>query len=377
MTGAARWKFAGALGIYSAGGLFWAFLPYFVGLQIAGGGMTEAQAGLLGSAYLMGFSGASLTAVWWVSKVNWRVLTMIGTAVIIASFWLLQGLTVYIAQLLSVALIGISMGSFWSIAYRIFGASENPDRSFAMAIVVSYIFLAAISYTIGRFIAPSYGLAGSALVLSIVLALLAISVKVLPKGTEKGESETVVIDYRPPVPLALALLGLLATGLAFAAVWAFAERIGVAAGFDESQISPAIAGNLLASAAGSTVATLIGSRKGRGLPLMLGLFLFAGCILLLTQSSVFLLYALGVTGLGFFVGFVLPYQMGAISSADTAGRFVVMIAAAQGLGSAMGTYGGGMVFDLGGARLLAGFAAATLVVSALLFAPILKAGTQR
>ena len=64
MTG--RGVFTGALGIYTAGGLFWAFLPFFVGLQVGAGGMTQAQAGSLGSAYLVGFSLASLTGLWWV-----------------------------------------------------------------------------------------------------------------------------------------------------------------------------------------------------------------------------------------------------------------------------------------------------------------------
>ena len=40
-----RGAFGGALGIYTAGGLFWAFLPFFVGLQVGTGGMTQAQAG--------------------------------------------------------------------------------------------------------------------------------------------------------------------------------------------------------------------------------------------------------------------------------------------------------------------------------------------
>ena len=60
-TADGRRAFTGALAIYTAGGLFWAFLPFFVGLQVSSGGMTQAEAGSLGSAYLVGFSLASLT----------------------------------------------------------------------------------------------------------------------------------------------------------------------------------------------------------------------------------------------------------------------------------------------------------------------------
>ena len=325
--------------IYGRGSLL-AFLPYFIGLQISAGGMTETEAGALGSAYLAGFSLASLTAMWWVARVNWRMLTIGASALIIACLWLLQGIDAYSARFGAVALIGLSMGSFWTLAYRVFGSTENPDRSFAIGIVVSYTTLAGISYIIGQFVAPNYGLTGSALLLSAIIGLLAVSAIFLPKEPAGGANSSTQISYRPPTSIALALIGLLGTGLAFASVWAFAERIGVAAGFDKNAISSVIASNLLASAAGSLLATFVGVKIGRTAPLIGGMILFALCILLLMRADVFPLYAIAVLGLGFFVGFVLPFQMGAISAADAAGRFVVLIAAAQGLGSAFGAYAG-------------------------------------
>ena len=75
--------FAGALGIYTAGGLFWAFLPFFVGLQVSTGGLSEAEAGSLGSAYLIGFSLTSLGALWWVPRIDWRVTTAGAAAVVV------------------------------------------------------------------------------------------------------------------------------------------------------------------------------------------------------------------------------------------------------------------------------------------------------
>ena len=367
-------EYLGGLGIYTAGGLFWAFLPYFVGLQVSAGGMSEAQAGALGSAYLGGFSLASLTAMWWVTQVNWRVLTVVAAALIIACLWSMQGIDAYGVRFISVALIGLCMGSFWAVAYRIFGATENPDRSFAIGIVVSYTVLAAVSYVVGQFIAPRYSLTGSALLLSVIIALLAVSAIVLPQGAAGDTDVSKEISYRPPLSIALALIGLLGTGLAFASIWAFAERIGVGAGFDKNAISPVIASNLLASAAGSLLATVVGVKFGRVKPLIGGMALFVLCVLLLTRADIFLLYAIAVSGLGFFVGFVLPYQMGAIGAADTAGRFVVLIAAAQGIGSAFGAYAGGFTFDIGGAPQLSLFAAGALVVSAALFIPILRSG---
>lgn len=365
-----RRGFAGALGIYTAGGLFWAFLPYFVGIQTSSGGMTQAQAGSLGSAYLVGFSLASLTALWWATRSNWRILVVAASVAIVLSLYLLQQSESYGLSLVSVCMIGLMMGSFWTIAYRVFSASSNPDRSFATGIVIAYSALALVSYIIGQYIVPQYGLRGSAFLLGAIIIVLGFSAFFIPPGTDANTDSQASISYRPPLPVGLALLGILTTGFAFAAVWAFAERIGVGAGFDSSQISPVIASNLLASAAGSVLATVLGTKFGRKTTLLFGMAIMIGAILALSGAEAFWLYATAIAGMGFAVGFVLPYQMGALAALDVDGRFVVLIAAAQGLGSAAGPFLGGLAADMGGIRSLVIVAIIALVLSALIFASI-------
>lgn len=368
MTG--RGSFTGALGIYTAGGLFWAFLPFFVGLQVGAGGMTQAQAGSLGSAYLVGFSLASLTGLWWVPRFNWRVLIGTGAAIIILCLFTLAATDSYSVSIGSVFAIGLMMGGFWTIAYRIFGASANPDRSFAIGIVVAYTALALVSYVVGQFVVPDHGLRGSAYLLSAVIVVLGFSALLVPSGSGEDPEQSVAISYRPPLRVALALLGILATGFAFAAVWAFAERIGVAAGFDSSRISPVVASNLLAAAAGSVIAMVLGTRFGRRWTLLAGMALMVAAILSLSWSETYSLYAIGIVGLGFTVGFVLPYQMGTLAALDTEGRFVVLITAAQGIGSAAGPALGGAAIDAGGLRSLLIAAVVALVLGAFLFLSI-------
>ena len=365
-----RGAFTGALGIYTAGGLFWAFLPFFVGLQVGTGGMTQAQAGSLGSAYLVGFSLASLTGLWWVPRFNWRLLVAAAATIIVLSLFVLAETGSYGVSIASVFATGLMMGSFWTIAYRIFGASANPDRSFAIGIVVAYTALALVSYVVGQFVVPDHGLKGSAYLLSAVIVVLGFSALLVPSGSGEGEEESTAISYRPPVRVGLALLGILATGFAFAAVWAFAERIGVAAGFDSSRISPVVASNLLASAAGSVLATVLGTRFGRRWVLLAGMALMVAAILSLSWSEIYLLYAMGIVGLGFTIGFVLPYQMGTLAVLDTEGRFVVLITAAQGIGSAAGPALGGVAVDTGGLQSLVIVAVVVLVLGAVLFLSI-------
>ena len=61
----------------------------------------------------------------------------------------------------------------------------------------------------------------------------------------------------------------------------------------------------------------------------------------------------------------MPYQMGYLAALDRDNRFVLLIAAAQGLGSAAGPFAGGAAADAGGYRLLVIVAGAVVTASML------------
>jgi len=358
-------NFAGALGIYTIGGLFWAFLPFFIGLKVSTGGFSQTQAGSLGSAYLIGFSVASMTALWWAGRFNWRKLAAVMAAVVIAALLLLARVGGFALSFMIVPVVGLMMGAFWTVAYRIFSGSANPERAFSIGIVVSYSALALVTFIIGEYVVADFGLSGSSYVLGGVVLVLALSALLLPRGLQSGGDDTGQASYRPSLPVALALLAILGTSFGFAAVWAFTERIGIDAGFNTSQISPVIASNLLASAGGSVLATLLGMRFGRMLPLFVGMLAILVSIVSLATVDSFSTYAAAVAGLGLSIGFVMPYQMGYLAALDRNNRFVLLIAAAQGIGSAAGPFAGGAAADAGGYRLLVIVAGAVVAASML------------
>ena len=358
-------NFAGALGIYTIGGLFWAFLPFFVGLKVSTGGFSQTQAGSLGSAYLIGFSVASMTALWWAGRFDWRKLAAVMAAVVIAALLLLARVDGFAPSLMIVPVVGLMMGALWTVAYRIFSGSANPERAFSIGIVVSYSALALVTFVIGEYVVADFGLGGSSYVLGGVVLVLALSALLLPRGLESGGESSGRGSYRPSLPVALALLAILGTSFGFAAVWAFTERIGIDAGFNTSQISPVIASNLLASAGGSVLATVLGMRVGRMLPLFVGMLAILASIVSLATVDSFGTYAAAVAGLGLSIGFVMPYQMGYLAALDRDNRFVLLIAAAQGIGSAAGPFAGGAAADAGGYRLLVIVAGAVVAASML------------
>jgi hypothetical protein len=356
-----------AVAIYTAGGLFWAFLPFFLGLQADKIGLAAYQAGLLGSAYLLGFTLASISALWWASRFDWRGCVGLAVAVILVCLRELSVGRAFAAVAGACGAMGLSMGALWVVAYRIFGASPNPDRIFGLAIAISYSALAAITFLIGRWVIPTGGLPGLMAAMAGLVVILGSGVIVLPRGlatggkTSSGEREAVAALWA-------GLGGIFLFGLFFAAIWAFALRIGVVAGFSRTSVGAVLSSNLLVTGVGSSLASAVSLKSGRTLPVLVSYGVLAACAGALAHPVDFWVFAVALIGLGLGVGFCMPFQLGAISSLDEEGRFVSLIAAAQGIGSALGPLIGGVAFDAVGAF---GVGVVALIVLALSFVAFL------
>ncbi len=360
----------GALALYTAGGLFWAFLPFFVGLQSDMSGLTAMQAGLFGSAYLGGFTIASVTALGWAGRINWRLCVTAGVILIIIGFFALGTLTAFSGSVLACLMIGLAMGSFWVIAYRVFGASRNPDRSFGLAIGIAYSLLALITLVIGRYVIPVSGLTGMMAVIALLVIALGGAGLLVPTGIAGGTRDAADSVREPVAPVLSALVGIFFFGLAFAAIWTFGERIGVAAGIDKRSVGIVLSSNLLVTAVGSLLAAALGNRHGRFLPLTAAYIVLALCMIAVVHISSLGIFALALGGLGLGVGFGMPFQLATVSSLDRSGRFVILITAAQGLGTAFGPFVGGIAVDRAGAAGAGWVGLAALVASFIAFAAL-------
>lgn len=372
-----RSTFFGALAVFIAGGLFWAFLPLFIGLQTEALQISKTGAGALGSAYLLGFSLVSVTALFWAPRTNWRYTLIAAGIIIIAGFYVIYAATSYSTVLIACLVIGLGMGAKWTISYRIFGAASNPDRTFGLAIAISYSVLAAIIFVLGSYIVVQYGLSGAALFIISAVALLTLGAFWIPANlSDPSEESSAEISYKPPMPVSLALTGILLGGLGIAAIWTFVERMGAGAGFAAEQIGPVLSSNLLAIGFGSLLASAIGARMGRLLPLSIGYIVLAGSLWLLLDISSFPVYATAVTVFGLGTGFVMPFQMATLASVDQSGRFIVLIAAAQGAGSALGPIIGGFASDSAGQTALVVTGLVIFMASYAMFVLIYKGVKQ-
>lgn len=366
----------GALALYTAGGLFWAFLPFFIGLQTDRSGLTSTQVGLFGSAYLAGFSMASITALGWAPRLHWRTCIVGAVALIIAGFFTLGSITAFYGSLLACMAIGLAMGSFWVIAYRVFGASENPDRSFGLAIGIAYSLLALITFLIGRIVIPVSGLSGMMTVIVLLVIALGVVGLWVPNNISAPDHVEVATGRVRLLPVLMALAGIFCFGLAFAAIWTFGERIGVTAGIDKRAVGMVLSSNLLITALGSLLAAALGNRHGRFAPLVASYLVLGGCMIAVAHISSMVIFAVALGGLGLGVGFGMPFQLATVSSLDRSGRFVTLITGAQGLGTAFGPFAGGLAFEYAGAAGAGWVGLAALVGSFAAFSALKLTGAS-
>jgi predicted MFS family arabinose efflux permease len=356
-----------ALALFTAGGLFWAFLPFFVGLQQHRAGLSATQAGALGSAYLFGVSLVGLVAPWWMARVPGRAVVAFGVLLVWTSLAILGMDLGYLRSVAACVGIGMTFGAFWAIAFRVFGAARNAERLFAVAMAVGYAVLALVTFSVGHLVLPSSGLVGMTIVIGALVGVLSLAAMKLPPSVT---TEVTVVESGAGNEKRLMLMcGLAANALfslAFAAVWAFAERIGSLSGFAEPAVASVLSSSLLFTGLGSVAVVFVGKRVGRWKVLVSMFLLLALCMLLLGHVAEIELFAFAIAGLGFGVGAALPYEMAIVSECDVRGRFVTLIVAMQGLGTALGPIAGGMAFQSFGVTAVGLVGVSALVLSFVL-----------
>ncbi|MBQ4856374.1 MFS transporter [Rhodanobacter sp. B2A1Ga4] len=356
-----------AIALFTAGGLFWAFLPFFIGLQEDRGGLSATQAGALGSAYLAGFTIAGLAAPWWSARMSPRGVIAAGVLLVWLGLASLARGIGYPLALAACSGIGLALGAFWVVAYRVFGATPNAERVFALAIAIGYPMLAAITFVIGHLVLPQGGLFGMTTAIALLIGLLAAAAVKLPARLDNTAATTHTgTGDEKRLPLACGLAAIALFSLAFAAVWAFAERIGTQAGFGGPTVASVLSSNLLFTGLGSVGIALFGKHFGRWQVLVASYVLLAVCMAALGHAGTIAWFAFVIAGLGFGVGTGLPHQMAIVSQCDVRGRFVALIAAMQGLGTALGPLVGGAAFQVSGTTALGIVGAVALAASFVL-----------
>jgi predicted MFS family arabinose efflux permease len=375
-----------ALALSVTGVLMFKVLPLIVGAAADEFGLEPRQIGLLASSDLAGITLASLLAPLWVRRVNWRAIAFAALALVVVGNVASAAIDT-LGPLLAVRVVtGFGEGMASGLALVVLSDTRNPDRAFGLA-VGAPILVGLLAFQVMPPLAHAYGYDGVVLALAGLAALFMAGLPWLPaRGrpvpTAGERRESAQVDAARATGRAEAGhgRGLVATALAAAAVyhvglgavWAFVERMGVAAGFEREWVGSMLGIAVVFGLAGSLLATTIGVALGRLWPIALAVAGQVAALALLVEPVSRTGFVVAACAFQFLWLLSVPYQLGIVAAADRGGRVFVLALAFQALGVAAGPVIAGFLLGPEGFAPVRWLAAVCLGVALALYVPVTR-----
>jgi predicted MFS family arabinose efflux permease len=324
----------GAIGVMVMVPMFFLVMPIYVGALADDFGFTNAQIGYLISVELGSAALASLTALFWLRKLNWRhvlvvLLTVLGAANLIS----IQTGGVYQDLLLIRATAGFAAGAMMAIALAALGDTRNQDRNFALGIVAQLAVSGSLLLVLPLLVAR-WG-AASVFTVFLTACVVAIPLARLVPAAGKTPIVTRITERRSLLPL-WGLAGSAAIFIGQSAVWAFIERMGSAAGLSARTIGIVLGASVFAGIGGAFSAFWLAGRKGRLMPMIVAMVGEIICLLFLFGGFTTAIFFAVVIMYSVFWNFWVPYQMSVVAVTDVSGRLIALITFFQAVGIAVG-----------------------------------------
>lgn len=320
-----------------AGTEMFLILPFFVGAAADHAALSDPQVGLLASCEIAGIGLASLLAVSWQHRVNWRLAAGVSLAFIVVGNLLSIGATSAGSLLMIRFLTGLlGEGPAYALGLACLGEEPEPDRAFLQLTASQVAYAAAAFWGLPR-VVSSWGFAGMLIAFVSIAVLVIPFVSWLPREHRKVPSN---LDTTTPMPGSrLALVALVFHMLFFmgvGSIWTYVERMGRASGLENQQVGMALAVSTAISFVGLLLASRANDRFGRRLP-----FAFAGIGL----GAAAAILALPLELSGFIAATALfsvfwniggAFQLGLAAELDTHSRYLVLAPAFQAAGNTLG-----------------------------------------
>ena len=293
-------------------------------------GFTIQQATSVGFSEVLGVGLASILAMFWIRRVNWRVAALVAvTAVVIGNI-----LTTFQSDSTALTVIRfitgfIGEGTAFALGLTIIGDTKETDRNFGFVIAAQVAFGVITMLTLFRLTGMYESIGGIYIPLAAVAALSLIMLRFIPDGEAK---EVQAAQEVQATSMAAPLVGLLVmliwcTGLG--AVWAFMALIGIYGGLESTSAGDALAVSSAIAILGALAASAMADRFGRLAPVTIALVVQMVMISLLTGDMSFLRFAATAAIFQIFWNLTGPYIMATIASSDASGRAPVLIPAAM------------------------------------------------
>jgi predicted MFS family arabinose efflux permease len=314
--------------------------------------LSPSQIGDLFSTELGAMSLATLPALWWLKRVDWRRAALLSGLLFITAnllSMLAHDYPILLALRFCSALAG---GSLMIICLSSAASTANPGRVYGLW-VMGQLVVGAIGLSILPQLFEHYGLSACYMILAALMTLFLPLARHFPQGSPAPEKTTERTTLASRWKAALGILGILSFYVSLSGVWTFIGSIS-----SHSGLSAEASGEILALATvmgivGAGCASLIGDRLPRLLLLLLGYALMAGAVLLLLGQPDMLRFAVAALLFKFTWTFILPLILACLADLDRSGKLMNASNLVIGGGLAIGpTVAGRMIEASGGFQSL-------------------------
>jgi predicted MFS family arabinose efflux permease len=365
-----------ALAAAAIGALMYNVLPLYLGAMAEGHNLGEAQTGLVGTAFFFGFNLAGLSAVLWIRRLQWRVVSLAVIPIILgclaASIWIGE----FAALATFIVMCGVASGIIYTIGSVIIGDTARPERWYGAKVA-----LESLAGTFLLFLLPAtwgkwYGLSGTVAGMGMMIVLLLPLLIFLPPTWDKRQLAPAPSHSPDTGPVAAAakvdaaaiscaILALLSLCAGASAIWAFAERIGRLSGFDPESVGGLLGITLLSGILGSLGVALLGNRIRPVRFYVSSSLLIVMALFCLSIPGSFLLYGFG--NCLYMIGWsaATPLASAIIARLDHDGRYASLLVPAIGFGSMIGPGVAGLLLETYSTTAVLIYASGTIILAAL------------
>jgi len=306
-------------------------------------GFTEEQVGRVAGADLGGLALGAVVASLLVSRMNRRLLTLIGVAIVILSNGLCLVYTDYETVLWLRVGAGVGSGIYTAVAVATLGGSSKPAFAYNLM-----LFAFAFSQALEMQVLPLLSMNGIylAFIGCYVFGLAFLhwvparpvdkSLDVELDVEEEGGGHHVEHRHVPPYIPWLCLAAIFFTYINIGSYWTYIELASLDAGIDGHYVGRLLVWTSFFSLVGCGVATIISNHFGLARPLL---------IALITMATIVGMLAFGINDTNILISmfsfnllwiFVDVYQMSTVANIDHSGSFASLMPGAQGLGQIVG-----------------------------------------
>jgi predicted MFS family arabinose efflux permease len=320
-----------------SGSIVYLISPIIIGSAMDSLKFNSSESGYMLSFYFAGYTLISASAIYWLPKINSRIVAFYATISFVISLLIAAIFTNYTIILIMMLISGAGAGILYGLSIAVIAETDQPDKNYGIALASQLIFGSILLFLGPSLIIPTWGLSGLFIGTAIFVAFIGACLPWMPAQLEQSaiEGESNILNTTNVTALfAIAALFIWFTGLS--AIYAFVERIGSESGIDSLMIGIILSFTIITGVSGALSATFFGKEISK---LRQHIFSSIGILVainLLISVPGLYRYFIAICLLTYFWNLWLAFFLGTIAEIDTGNRYPMLTTVALGLGATFG-----------------------------------------